>query len=268
MEASTSRKPFRGGSGRDLLSTRRGSLLLAGVTALLAGALIFLFVDSRDGGGVVGGGSERVLVAKRLIPKGSPGDVVGAQQLAVATTLEGEDLKEGAISDPKALAGKAAVADIYPGQQLTTADFTAAAVGLSAKLTGDQRAVAVPVDAAHGLIGSVQAGDHVDVFVGLSQTGGSGGGSVVRTLLQNALVLSAAGATDTGATGGGGGSTIILRASDRDATKLAFAADNGQVWIALRPPAGAKQSPTTVVTLESLLADNASVGDSDDGSGD
>ena len=266
MEASTTRRPRRIGSVKDLMSTRRGSLILAGITALIAGLLIFLFVDSRNEGGVVGGGSERVLVAKSLIPRGSSGEVVARQQLAVATNLDGGDIKDGAVSDPAALNGKAATADIYPGQQLTSADFTAAAVGLSSRLSGDQRAVAVPVDAAHGLIGNVTAGDHVDVFVGLAQAGGGGERAVLRTLVQNVLVLGAPAAG--GGDGGGGGGTMVLRASDKDAAKLAFAADNGQIWIALRPPTGAKQSPTASVTLESLLAAQASDGDADTGSGE
>ena len=253
MEASTSRKPFGGGSPRDLLATRKGSLLLAALSALIAGVLIFLFVDSRSsGGGLVGGGSSQVLVAKALIPTGSSGDVIAAQQLTSVTTVDADDLKTGAIADPGTLAGKAATADIYPGQQLTAADFGAAGA-VTSKLTGAQRAVAVPVDAAHGLIGNVTTGDRVDVYVGVGGGGQRGGEPIIRTLLQNVLVLGAPAATE------GQGSNIILRADDTDAAKLAFAADNGRVWIALRPPVGADQTRPSTVTLSSLLASGSSV---------
>ena len=92
-----------------------------------------------------------VLVAKNLIPKGTSGTVIAEKQLFQAATLSKDDLKVGAISDPAYLNGRVAVADIFPGQQITTADLS---VGLTdaipTQLTGKQRAVAIPVDGAHG----------------------------------------------------------------------------------------------------------------------
>ena len=35
--------------------------------------------------------------------------------------------------------------------------------------------------------------------------------------------------------------------------QLAFASDNGKVWLSLRPAVGAKTSPPGVVTIETLL---------------
>lgn len=251
MEASSTRRPFGGGSQRDLLSSRKGAFGLAALSALAAGLLLFLFVSSQDDGGS-GGASNRVLIAKSLIPKGSTGDVVASQQLAVPATLSGDDRKEGAISDPSALRGQVATADVYPGQQITAADFKVSDVGVSAKLAGDQRAVAVPVDETHGLIGNVSTGDRVDVMVGFTQTGQSGvNRPVLRTLLQNILVLDAP-SGDGGV--GGEATSVVLRTRDEDAVKLAFAADNGKVWIVLRPPAGARQTRPSTVTLQSLLS--------------
>src|SRR4029079_16201435 len=106
-----------------------------------------------------------VLVAKNLIPKGTSGTVIAEKQLFQAATLAKDDLKVGAISDPAYLNARVAVADIFPGQQITTADLT---VGLTdaipTQLTGKQRAVAIPVGGARGLVGFVSSGDRVDVY--------------------------------------------------------------------------------------------------------
>src|SRR4051794_14060207 len=220
-----------------MLSTRRGSLMLAAGAALLAGILLFVFVNNQDDNGG-SGGAQRVLVAKQLIPKGSSGDVVAAQQLATPVEFKGSQVKDGAVTDPQTLQGDVAKADIYPGQQITSSDFTSSDEGVVAKLAGRQRAVALPVDEAHGLIGDVKTGDHVDVLAGFTQSGSTGANRpVLRTLVQNVLVLNA---PDSGGGIGGSGSNITLRVSSQNAADLAFAADNGKIWILLRPPAGAR----------------------------
>ncbi len=87
-----------------------------------------------------------VLVAKNLIPKGTSGTVIAEKQLFQAATLSKDDLKVGAISDPAYLNGRVAVADIFPGQQITTADLSVGLTdALPTQLTGKQRAVAITV---------------------------------------------------------------------------------------------------------------------------
>ena len=87
-----------------------------------------------------------VLVAKNLIPKGTSGTVIAEKQLFQAATLSKDDLKVGAISDPAYLNGRVAVADIFPGQQITTADLSAGLTdAIPTQLSGKQRAVAIPV---------------------------------------------------------------------------------------------------------------------------
>jgi hypothetical protein len=64
-----------------------------------------------------------VLVAKQLIPQGTPGRLVASQSMYAPTTLPPEEVEVGAISDPAYLSGRTVVADIFPGQQLTATDF-------------------------------------------------------------------------------------------------------------------------------------------------
>lgn len=66
-----------------------------------------------------------VLVAKQLIPKGTPGSLVASQKMYAPTTLPEKEVEVDAISDPAYLSGRASSVDIFPGQQLTATDFAA-----------------------------------------------------------------------------------------------------------------------------------------------
>ena len=239
---------------RRMLGTRSGTLALAAGLAVFA-ALLFVAFLSQYRDSVKGGTAPAsALVAGGLIPKGTSGDVVIGDQLFKPTTLPTEELKDGVLTDTGALAGKVAARDIYPGQQITAADFAAKGDPIRGKLTGDQRALALPVDTARGLIGELRAGDRVDVYGAFNAAGGRNGAGrpVVRTLLQNVLILSTP--KDAADLQQGRMGDVMVRATDQEAAALAFAAENGKVWIALRPPAGASQQKPASIDLDGLLS--------------
>lgn len=64
-----------------------------------------------------------VLVAKRLIPEGTSWSTIVGRRMYVPTTLPCAERKPGAVADPADLAGTVTVVDLFPGQQLTDADF-------------------------------------------------------------------------------------------------------------------------------------------------
>jgi Flp pilus assembly protein CpaB len=240
MEGTSTSNQIGRKSPGDLLSTRGGAMAVAAVAAILAGILLFAFVQRYRTNQSSSSATTPVFVARSLIPQGSSADLIASQQLLQRTTLRGSQVQTGAIADPSVLHGQVAAANIYPGQQVTAADFTPAAT-IASGLTATQRAVSVPVDSAHGLIGFVHTGDYVDVLASYTAGAGANHGSVA-TLLQNILVLSAPATAGGGLGGSSSNSNITLRVSDHDAPGLAFAADNGKVWIVLRPPLGASQS--------------------------
>jgi flagella basal body P-ring formation protein FlgA len=65
-----------------------------------------------------------VLVAKRLIPKGTSGSSIAAHNLFLVTTIPKRQIAPRAISDPAVLQGRVSAGDIYPRQQLAASDFT------------------------------------------------------------------------------------------------------------------------------------------------
>jgi Flp pilus assembly protein CpaB len=174
----------------------------------------------------------------------------------------------GAISDAGLLRGKVTVKDILPGEQLTATDF-APATGAASQLASDQRAVEIQLDASHGIGGVLQAGDHVDVYAGFNLVnlvpgaGGTGGSGVARPMIRllnsNVPVLQASGGGANG-NAGGGNITVLLAVNQNMAPQVAFAADNGKLWLVLRPGNG--QNPTQPnTTIETILNGLPPIGD-------
>jgi Flp pilus assembly protein CpaB len=243
------------GGLRRLAGTRRGAAIIAAAAAALAGIVLLAFI-SQYKDRVQGGTVERAaLVANRLIPKGTSGAVVVGDGLFKPATVQEDNLESGALSSAAALDGKVATHDIYPGQQITAADFASDADPLRGQLRGDQRAIAVPLDSAHGMIGEVRAGDAVDVLAGFNSANSNSGRGrpQLRTLIQDVRVLKAPDA-GTKPTSGNDTNDLTVRVTTDQAAQLAFAADNGKVWFVLRPPVGGKSERPSSVTLDSLLA--------------
>jgi pilus assembly protein CpaB len=247
------RSPRR--DARKVLSTRGGTTVVAVISALLAAGVLAIFLSQyRESVGVADDVST-VLVAKNLIEKGSPGDVVAEDALFQTTRVRKDDLKDGAISDPSSLKGKVATTDVFPGEQLVAGEFVNATPGIVNRLRGFDRGIAVPLDEAHGLIGNIKGGDRVDVLagIGIQQGASENKRATLRVIVHNALVLKA---PDKPAAGAGGGPSttkpVILRVSDRKASEIAFAADIGKVWLVLRPKAGSKDSKVPVTDIQSL----------------
>jgi Flp pilus assembly protein CpaB len=242
---------------RKILSTREGTLAFAAFAALLAIAVLLVFMRGYKRSLDQGAEPVTVLVAKDQLPKGSSGDLIAGKGLFQATGFKREQVKEGAITDPSSLRGRVAAQNIVPGQQLTTADFIKPSDPVLSKLGEDQRAVTVPLDSAHGMIGQVQAGDHVDVFAGfqVQPEGGSRPRPVLRVLFQNVEVLKAPPPGDKaqGLNQQNQVQNVVLRVSDKQAVELTFSSDNGKVWVALRPQAGATQKKPSITNLDRLV---------------
>jgi Flp pilus assembly protein CpaB len=231
----------------NLLSTRRGTLLIGGAAALLAAIVIVVYLNHYRSSLSGSNATLSVLVAKGLIQKGAPGNIVASRRDFQVTAVHKDELEIGAISSPATLRGLVAAHDVYPGQQLTISDFVAAPpYALQTQLTGASRAIQVPFDEAHGMTNQVQAGDHVDVYVFENVQGPGGSQNWLKQLMQDALVMR------TPATGASPG-TVVLRGTALQAAEMAFAADTGKLWLMLRPASGAKPAKPGLITVERLL---------------
>jgi Flp pilus assembly protein CpaB len=228
---------------RGFFNSRQAALAAAFACALVAAGIFVYAINHYRHSATSADAQSTVYVAKNLIQKGTAGNAVAGQGLATSTGILQKQVTAGAIADTTVIRGKVAVRDILPGEQLTLADF-AVGSGVAASLAPNQRAMSVSLDQSHGLLGVAQAGDHVDVYGGFNVDQGSKPRPVMRLLIPNVQVLQAAGGS--GGIGGGGGqsASVVLAVNDAQAGMVAFAADNGKIWLVLRPGSGSTTPPT------------------------
>lgn len=232
-------------SGR--MSSRGWAIALGIGAILLAAILLVVYLDryrARVGGE---NAPTPVLVAKQLIPAGTPGSLIASGSMYEPTTLPKKEVEVGAIADPQYLSGRAASTEIFPGQQFTAVDFAASdTASVDSQITGAQRAISVSVDNVHGSLSQLQAGDSIDLYIA---TGGrSGGQGLVKLFRENVKVLAV-----PAQVGPSGGSNLILRINSKEAAEFAYAADNTQFYFVIRPVVGAKKTPKETATIESVL---------------
>jgi Flp pilus assembly protein CpaB len=246
---------------RKLLTTRRGTVLVAGVCALVAAGILVLAMNRYRQNVNTSGNQETVLVAGGLIQKGTSGDAIASGQLFKPTSIAVNQVTAGAIADTAQLHGEVAAADIYPGQQLTASDFTGNG-GLPSALAPDQRAMTITLDSAHGMVGQIRNGDRVDVYAGLQANSGRTE-PALRLLMSNVPVLTAGTNTSSGLGSSNPQSqesNVTLRVNDNVAGDLAYAADNGKVWLVLRPADATPATQSSAITAQSLLLGSRPLG--------
>lgn len=242
-----------------LTHTRRGLIAVSAAAALIAGIIIVTYLNHYRASVQSEGAPVTVLIARSTIAKDTPASVIVSKHLYTTATLRESELRDGAIGDPSSLRGQVAKEEIYQGAQLTTGSFTAQKTSLAGTLSERQRLINLPLDPAHGLTGQLEAGNHVDVYAGfnvvplnLDGTPVAGGQSraVLRLIVPNVPVVAIGGKSGNL---GSNTSNVSLRVNDRQAAELAFASDNGKIWLALRPSARARSSRPEIVTAETLL---------------
>ncbi len=215
MESITSSKLF---------TTRQGTVLLGVIAAVVAAIALLVYLNHYRNS--VHTGDIRVLVASKVIPAGTPGEVIRTNAgYYRSVPYAKSQVESGAIVDPAALAGKVALTDIGLNQQLTAADF-GPGTGLATELNANQRAVVVSLGSPQQVGGQIGAGSHVDVWTVLSGQTNGVTQSTVKLLYQDMIVLAV------------GGDNVTLRATPTEAGTLIYAATNSQIWLTLRPTIG------------------------------
>jgi Flp pilus assembly protein CpaB len=250
----TSKKktPPTAGPKRLVLSTRSGTFALAAVAAVAALGVLLVFMSNYRDSVRSGADEVTVLVANRAIDKGTSGDVIAEAGLFSSTKVSEVDASEGAFADPSALRGQVATEAIYEGEQLSADSFGSGADPIAGRLEGIQRALSIPVAEAEGNVGQLDAGSRIDVLGGFNaeQTGGRTR-PIMDVLARDVLVLKAPDAPDSSTNDDE--HQVVVRVTDVEASRIAFAADTGQIWLTVRPPTLAKNSKVNPVQLESLL---------------
>lgn len=212
-----------GGRG---LSSRRNSAVIAAVSAVLAAALIYLFVthyNKNTAPPVAAPIQATVWVATHAIPQGTPESAIAADGYFKPTHVPSTQVTGGAILDPSQVVGMVTSTAIDAGQQVTAADFVRSAAVLPEYLKGAQRAVAFSFDAEHGLSSWLATGDTVDIML-LKKSGQS------ELIGQNVSVLENA------------QGLVVLKLTDKQALLMTSFSNQGSFWLSLRPSIKATDS--------------------------
>ena len=237
------------------MTYRLRNIAIAVALAVLAAMMTSFYVKQQKQDIQQGQVLTTVWVAKSDIPAGSVGDDISGQ--LESTEVAKSAVTPGAIVQPEDLAGKVSSEAIYAGEQVSLLRFsTQEEQGIRAKISGNLRAVQLPGDANQLLVGTLTAGDHVDV-VGSWQLTGVENQKVSRIVLRDILVLQAPEASTESkrVTQQSGDQAIMLAVTDAQAQKLFWIFTNGDWSLSLRPTTDAADSPEGFEWSGTVLAD-------------
>jgi pilus assembly protein CpaB len=220
-------------------------LLAAALVAALGTALVFLYVKGADHRAEQRFETTEVLRAVAPIEQGESIDDAASNGKLALQPVAQDDVLPNSQTSTEQLSGQVATTTIYPGEQIISDKFGAAAEALAAKSALDvpkgDMAISVNLTDPGRVAGFINPGSEVAViFVGTD----AGGLGFSRTLLPKVTVLgvgSTTTTTKTTTTAEGEQTTaeipqtlLTLSVSKEEAEKVTFAAANGEVALGLR----------------------------------
>ena len=232
------------------------SVILLGaaiMVALITSVLIFGYLQRK------GKAQEAVIQTEPV--------VVAAIDLFRGTTLTNEMLKKvdflkgsltgGFFADPSSLVGRVLIYPVEAHEPIFESRLAPVSVqkgGVAAVITPKKRAVAVKVDKVIGVSGFIHPGNRVDVLMTLGT--GRTYAPVTKTILENVLVLAVGSETKErkGVEEKSSPTDVItLEVTPQEAEKLALAATEGRLQLALRNFGDTEDVKTRGTTLKNLV---------------
>lgn len=241
--------------------------LAAGVSAAL---LVYYFLAEREQALRAASSPIQVLVAKQTLGRGTR---VSAENVSLAA-LPGAYVMPGAIAAPTRAEviklwqdskNQFALVPILRGEQILFNKLTRLSPGFAGLIPEGQRAVSLALEPAAGLAGHLKPGQRVDVMGVFSHQFQNQHRTTAVVLVQNALVVAVGEETLAGAEAANGGKfpagpgngrgtvLVSLAAGAEDAVRLALAAREGELQLALRSPGDDQQLDFADQNLGSLL---------------
>ncbi len=238
------------------INYRTRNIVIALALAAAAVLLTVIYVTSAKDDEVAGKQQVTVWVAQRDFPVGTTGS-------KIAASLHKEVVPQKAaapqfVSNPNQIKGLLSTQPIYAGEQLTELRFaTPKEQGIRTELKGKLRAVSVAGDANQLLVGTLQAGDRVDV-VAVFKRNGMETDAESSVVLRNIRVLATSDGDDgTEVTAETGKNSAVLALTDAQAQRFELTDNTAEWTLALRPVKKPKDSARTVDTVNTVLAGGA-----------
>lgn len=188
----------------------------------------------------------RIVVATRKMPVGMRLTEADVRLVAWPSSVA----IEGGHVNLADVVGRAVIVPVVPNEPLLESKLAPrqAGAGLTAAIPEGMRAVAVKVNEVIGVAGFVLPGTRVDVIL-TGSPGERGGTDTAKVILENVQVLTAGSKTETDSQGTPQAVTVVtLLVAPHDAQKLALAATDGRIQLALRNPMDiAREDPAAVM---------------------
>jgi pilus assembly protein CpaB len=142
------------------MNSRRTTLIVALVVAILTGWLTLNYLSSIQRSSAVANQPTQILIAAQEIPARIP---ITAEMLTKATRPAAA-VEPDALTDPNKVIGALSLITIPAGATITLSQVGHPAdVGLPVRLTPGMRAVSISIDKVKGVSGLIEPGDRVDV---------------------------------------------------------------------------------------------------------
>lgn len=239
---------------------RRTVLLIAAfLIAALGTTLVFLYVNDVDDRALKDQEPVEVLVAKSDIVAGTTASAAAAAGAFELKKVARSSVVSTAVSSIDAVRDKVALSTIFTGQQVLSVQFGDAAASQILPIPDGKLALSIQLGDPARVAGFVEPGSKVAVFVTLTPTGTNQ--VQTRLLLPTVQVIAVGPTSLTPANADGTGANkealpraiLTLALDQRQAEKLVFASQQGQVYFGLRNDKS-KVTPSAGVNIANLFS--------------
>jgi pilus assembly protein CpaB len=168
-----------------------------------------------------------------------------------------ENLPLGTFSDSASLVGRVLVFPVKANEPIFESRLAPSNIstgGVAAVISPKKRAVAVRVDPVIGVAGFINAGNRVDVLVTINPDRRGDSNPVTKIVLEKILVLAAGPEVEKKGKEPTNVNVITLEVTPEEAQKLALAATEGKLQLALRNFSDTEDVRTKGTTVPILLA--------------
>jgi pilus assembly protein CpaB len=192
--------------------------------------------------------------------------VVAARDLEIGSILKSEDLKQGewvgaapqaAVLKAEDALGRGVTRAIFSGEPILETRLApkGAGGGLAATIPNGMRAVAVRVNDVASVAGFVVPGMRVDLIINGNPPGGSAGGTMAKTILQNIEILSAGTNIQKDAEGKPQPVPVVnVLATPEQAEILSLASNQTTIQMVLRNPLDTEEAEPPGTNLQNIFS--------------
>ena len=226
---------------------------VAVIIALATSILIYTSLQKKTQTVVAPLPTQPVAVAAGDMPWGT---AITKDKIKTVSYLK-ENLPQGTFSDCGSLVGRVLVFPVKANEPIFESRLAPSNIstgGVAAVISPKKRAVAVRVDPVIGVAGFINAGNRVDVLVTINPDRGGSSKPVTKIVLENILVLAAGPEVEKKGKEPTNVNVITLEATPEEAQKLALAATEGKLQLALRNFSDTEDVRTKGTTIPILLA--------------